>query len=81
MGIAFLKSFVASENGNLSHIIKHLEHVIDLVGVEHVGIGPDFIDHATPENQSLLGDRNPMGAKESVKDMEILQRSQTSQLR
>jgi membrane dipeptidase len=70
IGIAFLKPFVTSEDANLSHIISHLEHVIELVGVDHVGIGTDYVDYATPENQTLLGEKNPLGAELIVKDAE-----------
>jgi len=70
MGIAFLKPFVTSEDATLDHIIRHVEHVIELVGVDHVGIGTDFVDYATPENQMLLGEKDPLGAELVVKDVE-----------
>jgi membrane dipeptidase len=70
MGIAFLKSFVTSEDATLNHVIRHVEHVIDLVGIDHVGIGTDFVDYATPENQLLLGERDPLGSELVVKDVE-----------
>ena len=70
MGIAFLKPFVTSEDATLNHIITHVEHVIDLVGVDHVGIGTDFVDYATPENQMLLGEKHPLGAELVVKGVE-----------
>jgi len=70
MGIAFLKPFVTSEDATLNHIIRHVEHVIDLVGVDHVGIGTDFVDYATPENQMLLGEKDPLGVELVVKGVE-----------
>lgn len=70
MGIAFLKQFVTSEDANVSHVIEHLEHVIELVGIEHVGIGPDYVDYATPENQILLGEKDPLGAELIIRDVE-----------
>ena len=27
---------------NVSHVVDHIDHVVELVGVEHVGIGSDY---------------------------------------
>jgi membrane dipeptidase len=42
MGIAGLRMFVrAREPTTLEHLVDHIDHVVQLVGIEHVGIGSD----------------------------------------
>jgi membrane dipeptidase len=42
MGIAGLRMFVrASEPTTIEHLVDHIDHVVKLVGIEHVGIGSD----------------------------------------
>lgn len=44
MGICLYKGFIhpEEEKATLSDAIRHINHVVDLVGVDHVGIGSDF---------------------------------------
>jgi membrane dipeptidase len=46
MGVTSLAAFVSGDPGeaNLDRYLDHIEHVIDLVGVEHVGLGMDFVE-------------------------------------
>jgi membrane dipeptidase len=53
VGIVFYPSFVRKESPTIEDIINHIDYVKDIVGVDHVGIGPDFVDYA-PE--LILGD-------------------------
>ena len=32
----------ASERASLSDIVDHIDHIVKLVGIDHVGIGSDF---------------------------------------
>ncbi|MGW6056724.1 dipeptidase [Streptomyces sp. NPDC055189] len=43
--VNFFPAFLAAEREQqtIDRIVDHIEHVIELVGTEHVGIGPDFI--------------------------------------
>jgi membrane dipeptidase len=71
MGIAFLRPFVTSKDkANVDDVIRHLEHVIQLIGIDHVGIGPDFVDYATNENQLLLGEKDPLGTELDTEGLE-----------
>ena len=45
IGVCFLPQFVAKKNATVEHILDHLDHFVNLVGSEHIGIGPDFIDY------------------------------------
>ena len=57
ISITFYPNFIGL-NRNLNAIIKHITHVCELVGVEHVGIGSDFdgaeFSIAGMENSSKL---------------------------
>ena len=45
IGVCFLPQFVAKKNATVEHILDHLDHFVNLVGSEHIGLGPDFIDY------------------------------------
>jgi membrane dipeptidase len=71
LGLALLKPFVTeSSEASLGDVMKHLEHMIKLVGIEHVGIGPDFVDYSRPEDQTYLGELFPLGEELYVRDLE-----------
>ena len=43
IGILCVPAFVSSESRkSLRHVVDHIDHVVDLVGVNHVGIGTDW---------------------------------------
>lgn len=43
MGINFYSNFLTSEGkATLSDIVNHIDYIVELVGVEHVGLGSDF---------------------------------------
>lgn len=46
MGMNFLGQFVKDQNPTVEDILNHIDHIANLVGVEHVGLGPDWIDYA-----------------------------------
>ncbi len=53
MGIAMLRFLVRDEEPvEIEHVLDHFDHVVRLVGVEHVGIGSDM---------DLIGNPNPVG--------------------
>lgn len=45
IGVCFLPQFLAEKNATVEHILDHLDHFVSLVGSEHMGLGPDFIDY------------------------------------
>ena len=45
IGVCFLPQFVAKKDATAEHVLDHIDHFVDLVGSEHVGLGPDFIDY------------------------------------
>ena len=44
IGINFFGLFVRLKDPTLDHMVDHIEHIIDLVGVDSIGIGPDFLE-------------------------------------
>jgi membrane dipeptidase len=56
MGMNFLGQFVKDQNPTVEDILNHIDHIANLVGVEHVGLGPDWIDYAP---QLILDCLNP----------------------
>jgi membrane dipeptidase len=46
MGMNFLGQFVKDQNPTVQDVLNHIDHIANLVGVEHVGLGPDWIDYA-----------------------------------
>lgn len=71
IGIACLKSFLNGPLAVVDDAIAHIERVIKLVGIDHVGIGADFIDYSLPINQAWLGENEILSDDEViVKDLE-----------
>lgn len=50
--VNFFAPFLTDGAPTLDHLLDHIEHMIDVAGVDHVGFGPDFIrevmDDLTP---------------------------------
>ena len=61
MGITGVRMFVSkTDPTTISHIVDHIDHVVKLVGIDHVGIGTDSdlygYDDTSPEmNKALRG--------------------------
>ncbi len=42
MGVTFVPSFIDANAPSLERLLDHVDHIVNLVGVDHVGIGSDF---------------------------------------
>ena len=42
LGMNFLTGFIAKEGANLEKMIDHVDHIVKLVGPNHVGLGADY---------------------------------------
>jgi len=42
MGVTFVPSFVSESSPTLEGLLDHIDHAVQLVGADHVGIGSDF---------------------------------------
>ncbi|RWP54518.1 membrane dipeptidase [Mesorhizobium sp.] len=43
VGLSGNSAYIGDENGSMSAIFQHLDHVVQLVGPDHVGFGFDFV--------------------------------------
>ncbi len=45
IGVTAVPSFISDQPATIGAWVDHLQYVVDLIGIEHVGIGADFIQH------------------------------------
>ena len=43
IGLNLLACFIDPENATIDRVVDHYEHLVEVVGIEHIGVGPDFI--------------------------------------
>jgi membrane dipeptidase len=43
IGLNLLACFIDPEHPTIDRVVDHYEHLVAVVGIEHVGVGPDFI--------------------------------------
>ncbi len=43
IGMNVLPTFVAESDPTLDRVVDHLEHMAEVAGIDHVGLGPDFL--------------------------------------
>lgn len=82
VGVAGMASLLAANSPTIETFLDHVEYIVNLVGVEHVGLGLDFITGHEQDDFSLLGYKpemyqesfntgiaNPVVGLESIKDV------------
>ena len=68
MGILALPARVAKKDATLEDLLKHLDHMIKLVGVEHVALGLDFVKYDGP--RTLKDQHHPTEKLGLIKGLE-----------
>ncbi len=60
VGVTFVHQFVASERSQatLSRLLDHIDHIVQVAGIDHVGIGSDF-DGCVPIAELSSGEHYP----------------------
>jgi membrane dipeptidase len=43
IGVNFFWAFLADKEPKLAHIVDHVERIAEVAGIDHVGLGPDFV--------------------------------------
>lgn len=43
IGLNLLACFIDESNPTIDRVVDHYEHLAEVVGIEHIGVGPDFI--------------------------------------
>ena len=73
MGINDIATQVADQNPTLDKLVDNISHIADLVGVEHVGLGLDFVKDDGPlhPDDELFN----AGANKLLPDLESEERS------
>jgi membrane dipeptidase len=60
MGMNFAPDFIHPKTPSVETLVDHIDHVVDLVGPEHVGLGSDF--DGIPSTPRGLEDASKMPA-------------------
>jgi membrane dipeptidase len=80
IGINFFPAFVDVIHPTLDRVVDHIEHIAAVAGIEHVGIGPDFIkeyyDEVYPQYPTLkvqgLDAKTPIEGLTGPQDLPVL---------
>ncbi len=61
IGINAFNKIVAKdpEKANVDDLVKHIDHIVNLVGIEYVGLGFDFCEHLKKFNPQFVNKLNP----------------------
>jgi membrane dipeptidase len=59
VGIVFFPGFVGAPPVTVEEVLDHVEYVAGRIGVDHVGIGADFIDYAVDAVLAEMPDTDP----------------------
>ncbi|MFB0558853.1 MAG: membrane dipeptidase, partial [Candidatus Bathyarchaeia archaeon] len=72
----FAPAFVAKENATVENVVDHIDHIIDLVGPDYVGLGSDFDGIGRPpvglEDVSKMPNITRVLVKREYSDEDIL---------
>ena len=49
VGVNFFYGFIDAANPSMDRLVDHIEHIASVAGVDHVGLGPDFIKEVFEE--------------------------------
>lgn len=71
VGILALPERVTKENAALDDLLKHLDFMVNLVGVEHVALGMDFVKYDGP--RTLKDRHHPLHKPPLIKDFEEIE--------
>jgi membrane dipeptidase len=70
VGLNFYPEFVSHEEALLPGLIRHVEHIAHLVGLDHLALGPDFIDYLPAT--LLPGEVTPPGNTSTLPGVGVL---------
>jgi membrane dipeptidase len=43
VGVNLLAAFISDQDATIERVVDHYEHIAEIAGIEHVGVGPDFV--------------------------------------
>lgn len=57
VGVVFYPSFITdNDEANIDDIVNHIDYIVNLVGIDHVGLGSDFDGATLPEDMKDASD-------------------------
>lgn len=69
IGVSFLAALVGRKGStdvkrtpDVEDLIDHIDHIVEIAGIDHVGLGPDYSAYTTPVNRDAVkgyGNRGP----------------------
>lgn len=71
VGILALPERVAKKDATLEDLLQHLDYMVELVGVEHIALGLDFIKYDGP--RTLKDQHHPLHQRTYVKGFEEIE--------
>ncbi|HWP58173.1 MAG TPA: dipeptidase [Candidatus Acidoferrales bacterium] len=71
VGILALPERVAKQGATLEDLLRHLDYMVNLVGVEHVALGLDFVKYDGP--RTLKDRHHPLHQPPLIKDFEEIE--------
>ncbi|MCZ6623743.1 MAG: dipeptidase [Deltaproteobacteria bacterium] len=71
VGILALPERIAKKDATLEDVLKHLDYMIKLVGIEYVALGLDFIKYDGP--RTLKDRHHPLHKRTYIKDLEEIE--------
>jgi membrane dipeptidase len=71
VGILALPERVAKKDATLEDMLKHLDYMINLAGIEHIALGMDFIKYDGP--RTLKDQHHPLRQRTYIKDFEEIE--------
>lgn len=58
IGVTGVGIFLGPKGPTVEHLVEHIDHMVDLVGPEHVGFGMDSVFHANTPHQPFTRSRD-----------------------
>ncbi|HTM09382.1 MAG TPA: dipeptidase [Verrucomicrobiae bacterium] len=71
VGILALPERVAKKDATIDDLLKHIDYMINLAGIEHIALGMDFIKYDGP--RTLKDRHHPLHEREYVKGFEEIE--------
>lgn len=70
IGLNAYRGFISEreEEKDIEHLVDHLDYMVSLVGVEHVGLGFDFCEYLYADDSKM----NPQGLKDASEAYKVL---------
>lgn len=77
VGLNAFADFVDDDpkNRDIEHLVNHLDHMVEIMGIDHVGLGFDFDDYLTGETLSFFaeGDSSTIGFENITKVPKLIE--------